>query len=1128
MQYFDSENKWNELLKKFEDNTAPNKGVLFENLVEKILLKLFPERKLKFTPTKETHDGSKDFWAVDNSNKRWWAECKNYTQNLSMKALSPTLFMAELYDIDYLLFFSYSSLNQNLLRKIGIYSYRHGKRTFVYDDVNLENLIIKYFPDVVRAVIKSEPLSTEGQLYIKNFAEKHPKLYLAENFDGYYDINKDQELKVGEIYNIYCLVINRMNTATNVTAKISGKDLEYYKLYGKTNITISLENNELVLFSVKADLVKGKNGIRLPRIAVNNRDIDLNPSPKEIEYICNSSHNGPLIGRNFENIISEIKNICTQRVCSGALIYGKGGCGKTRILYEVIRSLIACDYKVLDFTGFDSGNNWADVIREITYCVFSVSDDMVLDMLCTIETKMPFEFLDQNPENKSVYELLSAVKNNDKDRLANLYNILFEKLRNGKYALVIDNFQSYSPVLVDFFTRMIKYFMNCSRAVDITLMFSINVDLIYNSELTEFIGSFMSLLGNNISSVFYCKEISGFDNVNQAMVFLSTRLKISEFPRFNQVKSILGSRRLLNPKHLEQIADYLITQGCVVIRDGKGFIPDNAHLIQCLNTVPPEYKHLFQINFGRFLEMHESHAEDIKMIFAVIYLFERIENKHIQAFELKAEYIDLLCRQGILINNGYPQCPSYSVEHDLSFECLTTDIYSDLLLTISKRVVNSQPINTSYLSIPICYMELCMLACGMLNYNELLKIAPYHIDNLQNRHKMPFAQLFLDACLRYIDVNPSLMLSNITTICNYVNDHIGVKAGEEYYQSAYSQVKNIKSDNPKVLKELFSFYIHNAENKMHLSKSNDVLRLYKEYKDIIGHIASPNGDLKEKLLYARAYIQNRMFVCGKIENEPCKRINLLHASKKTCEAHGFWDIQFENYFDEAYLYLSDPEKKQELLSALQNGFDAFKKTTLRQKKKFMTNFLSKKLLYLCITRDFQKALSLSESALKYIQKNNDINYHLFFKKRYLKYKLICMIALSKVKKVDELLRQLSVIDDLSGNTDKFEIMYYYFIYSFCQKNQYQAGAYFEEMYHYAAKNLTFSEKYICILEDCAIKLRSFNKRMVKPAFQDDSHTSFFSLVDRILTANAKEFSKIKKGFKTTAAISTEENINFYY
>ena len=137
-----------------------------------------------------------------------------------------------------------------------------------------------------------------------------------------------------------------------------------------------------------------------------------------------------------------------------------------------------------------------------------------------------------------------------------------------------------------------------------------------------------------------------------------------------------------------------------------------------------------------------------------------------------------------------------------------------------------------------------------------------------------------------------------------------------------------------------------------------------------------------------------MFVCGKIENDPFKRIDMLYKSEEICNKYGFWDIQFENYFDEANLYISDPDKRQDLLLALNNGFDAFRKTTVYQKKKFMPNFLSKKLQYMCIEQDFKKALSTSEKALEYLQQNNDINYHLFFKKRYLKYRFICMIALN--------------------------------------------------------------------------------------------------------------------------------------
>ena len=119
MKYINSQKKWEKLLKAFAKEDT-NKGIQFEDLIEMILCRLFPEKRLKFSPTKKSHDGSKDFWALDGNHDLWWAECKNSAPNLSLKIISPTLFMAELYDIDYLMIFSYSRLNSNLLRKIGI------------------------------------------------------------------------------------------------------------------------------------------------------------------------------------------------------------------------------------------------------------------------------------------------------------------------------------------------------------------------------------------------------------------------------------------------------------------------------------------------------------------------------------------------------------------------------------------------------------------------------------------------------------------------------------------------------------------------------------------------------------------------------------------------------------------------------------------------------------------------------------------------------------------------------------------------------------------------------------------------------------------------------------------------
>ena len=145
------------------------------------------------------------------------------------------------------------------------------------------------------------------------------------------------------------------------------------------------------MFSVKVNLMTWKNKIKLPTIKIRDQSGKVCNVPVENSYECLAGHDGQLVGEFFENIVSEIDATIQNNHFSGILVYGNGGCGKTRILYESSRNLIARDYKVLDFTGFDNGNNWINVIREIIFCVFSVSGDMVLEMISSIEAELPLE-----------------------------------------------------------------------------------------------------------------------------------------------------------------------------------------------------------------------------------------------------------------------------------------------------------------------------------------------------------------------------------------------------------------------------------------------------------------------------------------------------------------------------------------------------------------------------------------------------------------------------------------------------------------------------------------------------------------------------------------------------------------
>lgn len=92
-----------------------NKGICFENLVKKLLNAEYGNAV--FQETRESWDGSRDFYYYSQQRK-YWAECKNYASNIDLKVLASTLIMAQLSEIDTILYYSYSAINVNTKAKL--------------------------------------------------------------------------------------------------------------------------------------------------------------------------------------------------------------------------------------------------------------------------------------------------------------------------------------------------------------------------------------------------------------------------------------------------------------------------------------------------------------------------------------------------------------------------------------------------------------------------------------------------------------------------------------------------------------------------------------------------------------------------------------------------------------------------------------------------------------------------------------------------------------------------------------------------------------------------------------------------------------------------------------------------
>ncbi len=74
----------------------------------------------KWRETGGSHDHNRDFW-LHLSDQNLWAECKNYSNTISMNILAPTLVMAQIYEVNEILFFSRSNINRFAKDKILAY-----------------------------------------------------------------------------------------------------------------------------------------------------------------------------------------------------------------------------------------------------------------------------------------------------------------------------------------------------------------------------------------------------------------------------------------------------------------------------------------------------------------------------------------------------------------------------------------------------------------------------------------------------------------------------------------------------------------------------------------------------------------------------------------------------------------------------------------------------------------------------------------------------------------------------------------------------------------------------------------------------------------------------------------------
>lgn len=1138
MKYIEK-NKWKKLLeefykKTFEQNEPDvNKGIQFENLVESLLRNMFEDDDIIFQSTKVSHDGSKDFWAVDEADALWWAECKNYTENISLTQLAPTLIMAELNNVQYLLFFSYSKLNQNLKRRIGQYAYEHQKVVFIYEDELLEELLFENLSEVMLSTLMiNKPLFFPNQnVEILFFNEKNPNQLDKKNFNGYYEIEK---LSIGGIYNLNTIIVNNSQPKRVRVSIEETEDLLYFELLAseKDNSCIKqkildLKPNQLQLYKFTVRLVKYKMKLSLPKLIVEILDCEMHSTPYSqptVTYDCIWNRKDVFIGKNYEDVIINFTSACINKSqISGFIAYGNGGTGKTRTLEECTAILFKNNYRVLNFIGFDSNSSWKDIVREIAYSAFAISEDLKTDIICNMDNIVTP--LIQDKEKEGIVSLLKLLNTSDfsQESVQQYYMILFEKLRKGKYAIVVDNLQSYSSEILYFFKVMIQYLLQCQGETKLILLFSINTTLVFDQKYLNFINDFEKVN-------FITEHIDGFQTENQAIAFLKTILRLDEYPlNYLTMKKVL-SHTSLKPKYIEQIANYLIQKGCIELKDGKGVVVDSIQLEKELKNIPQSFEILFSSTYQLLLEKYLFYEKDFKKALSLLYLFCRLDDYTINLFFINRKAISALTTHNFLVDIGDYSKHIYIFEHDLTEQCFIKTIYPDLMDTaldyLGEFVLNDD-ISRNEKAPYILYG----LYRKTFTANQLIYINKKIPDlNIPNKFLFKFYYYFVNNLIAHKnDYSSDIFIEEILNCSKYVRDHISEVDAEEIFDLAYPPVFEIQLSDRKVIEKQFSFVIHYCENKNRLKEVTQAIQIYNKYTQKLCQLLESNPEIKGKILYAQAYIDNRIFVCGKLEGKPDKYLENLNRSIEVARKYKFMDILFEDYFDASNLYFFKEKDMEKGMCLLEQGFKSFYKMPSDLIRKFKVNYYSKNILYYMIKQEFKAALDKVDEALEYIKNNNDINYHLFFKCRYLKYKVICLILLNEMNSfLDNAFDEYERILQIVNKDDDLERYFLRAKYAFFNKNKENFAVVFEHFYS-KVSNAINENSYVRdarMLEDLAIKYRLLFSAETFQAI--NSRAKLLYRVNEILQMSDENFCQFISTYKSSAPIVDKTGRDGYF
>lgn len=1056
------ESYWNKFIQLDIKQKFKRNGILFEDLVE-CLLKI--KYGCEWIRTSKSHDNNRDFY-LTTSEFSYWAECKNYKDVIALDTIAPTLVMAQIFEVNKIIFFSYSDINSSAKNKIFSFGEKTHKKIDIFSGNTLDELIIessKFLPEKFQP--NEEDINSIGcpvPLEYKFYFIQTPILGVNIDDQNIISISAASKIVYNTVFEIAFICIN--NTLLDdyeIEIELNntiGKDNDYftridynientYHLFGKQKI--SSAGGLLNKYYFKSNRFRPFLILPVFHVIIRRNQKIITEFDSPVKQVQNQWIGKTiLIGKQYRTMIRNLEEkVLDNDQFSCFLAYGTSGTGKTRILKETLDILLKHRYRIVNFIGNEEDSAYI-LLKELIYFVYEVPrDDILKGLENDIFTISQTSKLSNAQQAYYMAQRFSKAKSDSEliEIIEDCFDVLYEKIGKEHIAIIIDNIQFFGDALIYFLQKFIMYSKHQTRTNSSVLIISINED--YITEKTDALLKYIKSISED-SPHFCCYNITGFRNTNQGIMFLRELMHISDDSLDEEFKIIL-KKTTLKPYYIYQAVYYLYEKEAISEADDeKGYFPCMEKFCDAIVKMPSKINDILNERWSVFLQNNHYDETEVTAIIASVYLFRELTTDLIQLFNLSTNIINLLTKRMFLRIN---ENENYCFDHDI-IENFFVSKYPDMPILViddirkhrAGRKLSKYPFVNLYYQLWNPRMDTQKLQ--HIYEQTLVNSIPLKLTRI---YYEKFLNTVLKCQKKY--VLQEEWMNIVFNICNLSKNSVGIIHSQNLFKTVNSYLTEIK----------FSEILFTSAFRNYLNIYSDTLFFQKRFRNAIVYLEKikkiiPNIE-SDQTNALKAMINNRLMInYRELPSEYYKKMarNSLSESKlavdKIKQTKLKDEFTFLNISDEGYFYYCLYSQREKLIS-IWNQCIEYPPDRLPQKA---MNYYRKQIQLELIRQNFHKVMDIISEGQEYMEIHYSGNMEkLIFKLSFSIYTIIAYIQDDPVKNKSLLQTEISYATEKSYLLAKRNFQQLLILNAIvCYYNNNVSGTY----YHYKEAYIIYS------------------------------------------------------------------------